>query len=241
MRTTRPISTISFNTPDFLKLKLNELLKVGRLSFWAFIVHKPEDDEGGRKEHCHVYVEPSKMLQTDDLKAELKEYDPEHPDKPRGCISFNSSKFDPWYLYALHDKRYLASKGQSRKFHYEHDEILTSDYDDLTFKARSIDMIGLSPYADMEDALRQGLTFSQYFKRGTIPIPQVALFEKAWKLLTAVHTERAGREGHPMDVDPYTGEVLDSLTDTEISKKHPQSFESCLEQIELDPYDDFPF
>ena len=45
MRTTKPIATISFNTPDFLKLKLNELLKAGRLSFWAFIVHKPEDDD----------------------------------------------------------------------------------------------------------------------------------------------------------------------------------------------------
>lgn len=219
MRTTKPIATISFNTPDFLKLKLNELLKAGRLSFWAFIVHKPEDDEGGKKEHCHVYVEPSKMLQTDELKAELKEYDPEHPDKPRGCISFNSSKFDPWYLYALHDKRYLASKNQSRRFHYVHDDIVTSDEDDLTFKARSIDMVSLSPYADMEDAQKQGFTWAEYFARGTVPLPQVALFERAWNLLLQLRTDRADREGHPMDIDPETGEVIE--TPTESSKKRP--------------------
>lgn len=247
MRTTKPIATISFNTPDFLKLKLNELLKAGRLSFWAFIVHKPEDDEGGKKEHCHVYVEPSKMLQTDELKAELKEYDPEHPDKPRGCISFNSSKFDPWYLYALHDKRYLASKAQSRRFHYVHDDIVTSDEDDLTFKARSIDMVSLSPYADMEDAQRQGFTWAEYFARGTVPLPQVALFERAWNLLIQVRTDRADRVGHPMDVDPETGEVIE--TPTESPKKAPQSPESPSwydvhpqgEFVTLDPDEDLPF
>ena len=199
-----------------------ELLKAGRISFWAFIVHKPEDDEGGKKEHCHVYIEPSKMLQTDDIKAELKEFDLEHPDKPRGCISFSSSKFDPWYLYALHDKRYLASKGQSRRFHYTHDDIVTSDGDDLHFKARSIDLVSLSPYADMEDAQRQGFTWAEYFSRGTIPLPQVALFERAWNLLLQVKTERADREGHPMDIDPTTGEVLEAPESPENAPELPK-------------------
>lgn len=209
MRTTKPISTISFNTPDYLKLKLNELLKAGRISFWAFILHKPEDDEGGQKEHCHVYVEPSKMLQTDELKSELNEYDPKHPDKPRGCIPFQSSKFDHWYLYALHDKRYLASKGQSRKYHYEHVNILNSDADNLTFKSRSIDLISLSPFADMEDAQKQGVTWAEYFSRGTVPLPQVAQFKIAWDLLIQARTERGGRDGHPMDIDLDTGEVIE--------------------------------
>ena len=247
MRTTKPISTISFNTPAFLKLKLNELLKAGRLSFWAFIVHKPEDDEGGKKEHCHVYVEPSKMLQTDDIKAELKEFDPEHPDKPRGCISFNSSKFDPWYLYSLHDKRYLASKGQSRRFHYEHDNIVTSDSDDLTFKARSIDMVSLSPSADMEDAQKQGFSWAEYFARGTVPLTQVALFERAWNLLMQVRTDRSGREGHSMCVDSDTGEVIEKPS--QISSNAPQSSESPQwnqlypqgEFVSIDTDDELPF
>lgn len=215
MRTTKPISTISFNSPSYLKLKLDELLNAGRISFWAFIVHKPEDDEGGKKEHCHVYVEPAKMLQTDDIKAQLKEFDPEHPDKPKGCISFNSSKFDPWYLYALHEKRYLASKGQARRFHYVHDDICSSDPDDLTFKSRCIDLLSLSPYADMEDAQSQGLTWSEYFSRGTVPIPQVGNFERAWCALLEARTNRADREGHPNDteerigIDQSTGEAFE--------------------------------
>lgn len=247
MRTTKPIATISFNTPDFLKLKLNELLKAGRLSFWAFIVHKPEDDEGGKKEHCHVYVEPSKMLQTDELKAELKEYDPEHPDKPRGCISFNSSKFDPWYLYALHDKRYLASKGMSRRFHYVHDDIFTSDDDDLTFKAKSIDMISLSPYADMEDAQRQGVTWAEYFARGTVPVAQVVLWERAWNLLVQVHTDRAGRENHPIDNDLELGEIPEYISESSEnaseSLENPTWYEVHPQGnfVSLDPDESLPF
>lgn len=207
VRTTKPIATISFNTENYLKVKLDELAKAGRISFWAYIVHKPEDDEGGKKEHIHLYIEPSKMLQTDDIKEELKEFDPHKPEKPRGCISFNSSKFDPWFLYALHDKRYLASKGQSRRFHYKQDNIKTSDNDDLNYKAKSIDMVSLSPYADMEDAQRHGISFSEYFSRGTVPLPQVALFERAWNLLLQVRTERGDKEGHAMEIDEETGEV----------------------------------
>lgn len=222
MRTTKPISTISFNSSSFLQLKLNELLKAGIISFWAFIVHKPEDDEGGKKIHIHLYVEPAKMLQTDDVKKELREPDPDNPTKPKGCISFNSSKFDPWYLYALHDKRYLASKGQSRRFHYSHSDILTSDDDDLTFKAKSIDMLSLSPYADMEDAQRQGLSFTEYFSRGTVPLPQVALFERAWHLLLQSHTDRAERLNHALSVDEDTGECQVNF-------------------VELKPEDEFPF
>lgn len=199
MRTTKPIATISFNTPSFLKLKLDELLKAKIISFWAFIIHDPEDDEGGKKEHIHLYIEPSKMIQTDNLKEELKEFDPDKPEKPKGCITFNSSKFDHWYMYALHDKRYLASKGQSRKYHYSVEEMVTSDIDDLNYKAKSIDFISLSPYADMEEAQRQGITWSEYFRRGTVPIPQIRQFLEAWNTLLHESTYRNGKTNHPND------------------------------------------
>ena len=208
MRTTKPIATISFNTPAFLELKLTELCKAGRISFWAFIHHKPEDDEGGKKYHSHVFVIPSKMLQTDDLRAELREYDPTCPDKPLGCISFNSSKFEHWYMYALHDKRYLASKGQSRRFHYVHSDIVTSDADDLLYMSRSIDLLSLSPYADMQDAIENGVEWHEYFARGTVPIPQINQFQSAWFLLAQNATYRNGHGTHAMDVDEETGEVI---------------------------------
>lgn len=200
MRTTKPISTISFNSPEFLKTKLEELQDAKLISFWVFIKHLPEDDEGGKKEHLHLYLEPSKITQTDDLKEQFKEFDPTHPDKPLGCIGFRSSKFDDWYLYALHDKAYLASKGQSRKYHYKHEEMASSDEDELLFKARSINHLAVSPYAAMIEAQAQGLTWEEYFRRGTVPLPQLTLWEKAWTLLQNDKTDRNGRENHPAEM-----------------------------------------
>lgn len=211
MRTTKPISTISFNTEGYLKLKLNELFKAGRLSFWAFVPHKPEDDEGGNKPHFHVYVEPSKMLQTDDLREALKEFDPERPEKPKGCLVWRSSKFADWYLYGLHDKRYLAMKGLSRRYHYKHEDFIASDEDDLLCMVRSIDLVSLSPYADMQEAQANGVMWQEYFARGTVPLPQVALFERAWYLLLDARTVRAEREAHADGVyfDSSSGEWIE--------------------------------
>lgn len=211
MRTTKPISTISYNSPAFLELKLNELLKAGRISFWAFIPHAPEDDEAGLKPHSHVYIEPSKMLQSDDLRNELKEFDPSFPAKPLGCLAFRSSKFGEWYLYGLHDKAYLATKGESRKYHYCHDNFYASDYDDLLFMARTIDRKAISPYAAMLEAQSLGLTWQEYFARGTVPLPQLALFERAWYTLLQTNTSRNGRPGHVDAIESDTGEVVEMI------------------------------
>lgn len=107
-------------------------------------------------------------------------------------------------------------------------------------------MISLSPYADMEDAQRQGLSFAEYFRRGTVPLPQVVLFERAWNLMLQAYTDRADREGHPMDVNTDTGEVLNTS-----ASFSPDSLEKCPQipkeptsdpvYIELSPDDDMPF
>lgn len=200
MRTTKPIATISFNTAAYLRLKLNELTSAGIISFWAFVEHQPEDDEGGRKVHYHVYVEPSKMLQTDDLRSELVEPDPEN-EKPRGCLTWNSSKFADWYMYSKHDFSYLASKGQSRKYEYRHEAFVTSDDDDLLFKVKSIDLTHLTPFQSMREAQTIGLTFAEYFSMGHVPLPQVKLFEVAWNLLSSGDVYRNSKPNHPMDME----------------------------------------
>lgn len=202
MKTSKAISTISFNSIPYLVQKLRELENAGILEYWSLIPHQPEDDEGGKKEHIHVYMQPAKMVQTTDIKEELKEYDPQNPNKPLGCINLNKSKWDDWYLYALHDPSYLAQKGQSRRYRYISDEFINSDQDEFLFKVKTIDLLSLSPYMDMQDAQSQGLTFAEYFHRGTIPLPQVMLYERAWNLMSAYKTERNGRIGHENENAP---------------------------------------
>lgn len=155
MKTTKPISTISFNTENFLHDKLTELTRAGIVSFWAYVTHQPEPgegDKGGKKIHHHVYIEPSKSIQTDDIREQLREFDPGEPDKPLGCLNFVQSKFDDWYMYGLHDAKYLASKGQSRTLHYTSDDFISSHDGDFLYMVRSIDMLSLSPYDAVVDA-----------------------------------------------------------------------------------------
>lgn len=212
MRTRNPISTISFNTKEYLILKLNEFVKAKKLSFWVAIKHKPEDDEGGAKEHFHVFAIPSKQLQTDDLRDDLKEFDPFFPGKPRGCLMFFSSKYNDWCLYALHDKSYLASKNQSRRFHYSYDDFFSSNDDDNLLLYRGIDRMSLSPYSAMLDAQKVGLSFAEFFRRGTIPIQQVNLYQSAWNILLQSDTNRGNSQGHAnaFFIDDTTGELINT-------------------------------
>lgn len=125
MRTSKPFSTISYNTADFLNLRLGELVQRRQIDFFAWVHHYAEEDE--TKEHKHLYIVPNGRVDTDQILDFLLEHDPKHPDKPFNCIRPHSSKFADWYLYALHDATYLASKGQARKFHYVMDDVQTSD------------------------------------------------------------------------------------------------------------------
>ena len=100
-------------------------------------------------------------------------------------------------------------------------------------------MVSLSPYADMEDALQHGLTFSEYFARGTIPLPQLTLFERAWNLLIANRTERNGYEAHPNDLDE---EVPKNEPKTALNGKiDTDTGEVIVNYTEVDPDDPLPW
>lgn len=207
MKTTKPISTISYNSPQYLELILNDLVKAKILTCWHFIEHEPEDDEAGNKKHIHLYVVPAKLLQTDDLTDKFLEFDVNNPTKPKKCIAWrNSKRFGDWYLYAIHDPAYLASKGQSRRYRYKPESMKTSDEDELTFSVREIDLTDTSPYQAIIDAQRQGLTFSDFFARGTIPIQQIRNWQTAWELTLSAYTNRNGRAGHD-DPEPEVVEL----------------------------------
>lgn len=197
MKTSKPFSTISYNSEAFLEYKLNELLRKRVLEFWAFIHHLPEADE--KKPHKHVYFVPNGRCDTDQVKDELLEVDPSKPGEPLGCIRFKSSHFADWYLYALHDVAYLAMKGQARKYHYTQDEIRRSDTDYLLEEVHEIDYSKLNRFSTIRDAVDRGEDFVEFLASGQVPIPQVAQYEKTWNLLQyrkTCQTVRDGREGH---------------------------------------------
>lgn len=194
MRTSKPFSTISYNTEDFLNLRLCELVQRRQIDFFAWVQHYPEEDE--TKDHKHLYIVPNGRVDTDQILDYLLEHDPKHPDKPFKCIRPHSSKFADWYLYALHDVTYLASKGQARKFHYVMDDVQTSDRDYLLEEVHTIDFAKLNRFAVLRDAALQGVPFEELLMGGGIPIQQTYAYKQAYDLMANCRTDRAGREGH---------------------------------------------
>lgn len=164
MKTTKPIATISYNTTAFLKGVLTSLEKQDIISFWCFIRHEPEEDE--TKPHFHVYIEPAKAVETTWLRKQFIE--PVAGESlPRGVMPIGKSKFVDWYWYGLHDRAYLASKGQSRKFAYHPSEMISSmpDYFDELVRTnpnpkseimRVIDLIQ-EGYSNMQIAMKMNV------------------------------------------------------------------------------------
>ena len=95
----------------------------------------------------------------------------------------SSKTFDDWYLYVLHDKRYLASKGLSRQFHYNRNSLFTSDFNELDMLINEIDMLKYTVYQTIIDYIDEGKTFQQLLLTGQVPIQQIRNFAFAWQLL----------------------------------------------------------
>lgn len=194
MRTSKPFSTISYNSEEFLQVKLNELVQQGKIDFYAFIDHLPEEDE--EKAHKHLFCVPTGLYDTSQLISYLKEFDPNKPDKPLGCIACKSSKFGDWYLYSCHDTSYLASKGQSRKYHYVKDNFIVSDRDYFREEIHSIDMSKLNRLSFLKEAVEDGISFESMVANGQVPIQQIHQYQSAYFMISNSTTWRAGRKGH---------------------------------------------
>lgn len=221
MKTIKPTSTISYNSFGFLKGTLERLTKNGIIKFWAFIEHLPEEDEN--KAHYHVYIEPADRLDTNWLKTQFLETDPNNPEKPLGCMPFDPSKFTDWYWYGLHDVAYLASKGQSRKMHYSSESVISSDGEYLAEKVRLNPCPASDIYKVMELA-KKGYKPVEIAVAMNVSMSRLAFFMAGLEMLSKSvkelnETYRAGRLNHEPTpfllvgqkpkVDEDTGEVLD--------------------------------
>lgn len=207
MRTTRPFSTISYNHPLFLQQKLDELVQRRVISFYAFVCHYKEDDE--KKDHIHLIVFPNGQYDTDALHDYLLEADLTDPTKkPLGIMPCTNSKFGDWYLYASHDSAYLASKGQTRQFHYLEEDFITSDKDYLHELIRTIDRSKYAKTQEFVEKVLEGVTLTEMITKGQIPAPQFNQWRAMYEYLKFFRS-------YPR-VDPETGEVSE---EEEMEKK----------------------
>lgn len=168
MATQLPISTISYNTVDFLKKKLEQWYHEHLIRAYMFIFHKGED---GDKDHIHLRIEPNKRLDPMDLMDELcMEVDPNDRSKNLGCRPWRPSKEEDWFLYVVHDKKYLDFKygggERGEKLPYCWDEIQVAQFYDL-----EIAWIRAKAYLEhtscnMVDKLMQGISPMSLIRQG---------------------------------------------------------------------------
>ena len=131
MATQKPISTISYNSEEFLKEKLEIWYKAHIIQAYQYIKHKGED---GDKDHIHLRIEPNKKLDPMTLVEDLREF-VVGSDKPLGVRPFRPSKEEDWILYAVHEKKYLDHKygggEKGEKLPYSWQDIKVSEYYDM--------------------------------------------------------------------------------------------------------------
>lgn len=195
MRTSKPFSTISYNSDTFLSLKLVELCKNGVIDFYAWIQHLPEIDE--TKTHKHLHIIPSKLIDTRQFQDYLYEIDSNNPLKPPlGCIVPRPSKWADWYFYALHDVAYLASKGQTRQYHYQKEEIKVSCNDYFAQLVHTIDYSKYALTARLLEQLKNGITAEYLITSGQIPLPMIGHFLRMCDFLNSSPFCRNDRVTH---------------------------------------------
>lgn len=211
MKTSRPFSTISYNSKDFLKSKLDELVQKRYISFYTFVEHFPEDDE--KKKHKHLLIIPNGQVQTDQITDILQELDLSNPLKPLGVMPWRNSKFGDWFLYACHDSAYLMSKGQSRQHHYQECDFVSSDEDYLHELSHTIDRTKYVKSQEFYEKAVNGVPFIALVGQGQVPMPQFNQYKAMYDYIQDM-TFRNGRKTHSpkennLQVDLETGELLD--------------------------------
>lgn len=196
MNTTKLVSTIAYNTPDFLAGKLRDLVRQGIIEYAHWIQHKAEEDE--KKDHFHLVLKPNKRLNTGALQNEFKET-VAGEDKPRGVLPFQSSKMQDWILYAVHDRAYLIRKNkQMRKFQYEKGDIRTTEPDLLDEDWKDAHEGEDTRIGQIIDLAKKGITWKDVLQMGIIPTNQLFQFREVFFTFyeTEENTQRNGRKGH---------------------------------------------
>lgn len=198
MHTSKPISTISYNSHGFLIDTLMKLREKGVISDWFCIKHYREEDES--KDHYHVWIMPNKRIDTLYLQGFFKEFDPEFPQKPLGCIDFCISNPDDAILYFQHFTPYLNFKGQSRKYVYQREDFYFADY--LCFEEKYNHAFKASEFARSVELVEQLKMYrnnpAKLIENNVIKLNQACQLNAYMNMCYKYneHTFRNGKKGH---------------------------------------------
>lgn len=165
MRTTKPLSSVSYNSREYLESVFNDLLKRKVISFWAYIWHKAEAYE--KKDHIHMYMVPDELVDTHQLSPLFDEL------KDDGSIDaikdLRTSNWGDWFYYGIHDPAYLACKYSNdmpKKYYYRKEDVIVSDPDIAVMYHERVDLtVLLSPSLGViRDHALAGVTIQEFLR-----------------------------------------------------------------------------
>lgn len=200
MKTRRAISTISFNSPEWLRAVLERLVEAGVIEYAHWVPHAPEADE--KKAHAHVYLQPGHALDTTALRHEFEEPEPGES-VPRGTLPFCPAKFQDWYLYGIHDPSYLESKGLTRQHIYTSENVQSTCPDLLNEQASTIDQLKFKTAFHLRRMASQFSTWDDVLLSGVVPIPQYTYWHSYYQALLCKRSETRPQktlDAHPAPV-----------------------------------------
>lgn len=186
MKTKRPIASISYLTHSYLELCLNKAISEKVICFWAYIPHFADEDGNG-KEHSHVFVIPTSIVDTDTFRDRFIEIVP--CSLPLRTMNWFPSKFDDWYLYSLHDVDYLTLKGLIRQFHYKKEDMKCSDIDEFCSYVARIDYSQIVNLKEFISYASNQYPIREAIKDGVIPLSSVYNMSRYVNLYKAIKTD----------------------------------------------------
>lgn len=177
------LSNISYNTEDFLKRQLNELLHTKQITFWCYINHNMEPGED--KDHIHLFFIPNHRLDTDNLDERFFEPDPNN-ELPLKCMLWFPVKSDyDWFLYNVHDSTYLKIKyAEDKKYHYKKEDFVYSDKDIFNrFWFQSYHEYDFWKSTKYRKFIDSGMSCKQIVKNGYVDLKEMVNFHYFAKMV----------------------------------------------------------
>lgn len=201
--TKKSIATISFNTEEFLKSRLNDLVKNESIVYYFYIMHKAEEDT--KKAHFHVFIEPNGNIDVCKLRDFFNE--PVLNNGDLGCLPFVNSKFEHWYLYSKHDIDYLNTRCEVKKYHYKKEDFIVSNEVQFEYLISTININIVNKKSQLINLCNQGYSWEDIILNSNlIPINQIKAYKEIYDICK-MNLWKNEKERQEKEIESYFDEV----------------------------------
>lgn len=189
MRTQKAISNIAYHRPEVFGMMTDHLREAGLIGPCFWIAHT---GEGGDKPHIHLLLLGGfKVYDTAKLGSAwgVDVIDGKAASVTARWCPVKEGALSDWFLYAVHDPKYLAWKGQAKEVHYPWSDVRCSKGDEeirdqLIREAQEAQgQQGDRTMRRLICMAQQGRSFEECVLAGMVPMGQLTQARTAWEIV----------------------------------------------------------